>query len=67
MSEHDYLAQEEETLRRLSEPEGDHELHTALERMRVHHPHVRRPAGKTWKVRACLEPLGGNRAATRLE
>ena len=40
MSEHDYLAKEEETLRRLSEPEGDHELHTALERMRVHHPHL---------------------------
>jgi hypothetical protein len=26
---------EEEALRRLSEPEGDHELHTALERMRL--------------------------------
>ena len=39
MSERDYLAKEE-ALRRLSEPEGDHELHTALERMRVHHPHL---------------------------
>jgi hypothetical protein len=38
MSERDYLAKEE-ALRRLSEPEGDHELHTALERMRIHHPH----------------------------
>ena len=26
--------------RRLSELEGDHELHTALERMRAHHPHL---------------------------
>jgi hypothetical protein len=33
MSERDYLAKEE-ALRRLSEHEGDHELHTALERMR---------------------------------
>jgi hypothetical protein len=39
MSESDYLAKEE-ALRRLSEPQGDHELHTALERMRVHHPHL---------------------------
>jgi hypothetical protein len=39
MSERDYLAKDE-TLRRLSEPEGDHELHTALDRMRVHHPHL---------------------------
>jgi hypothetical protein len=39
MSERDYPAKEE-ALRRLSEPEGDHELHTALERMRVHHPHL---------------------------
>jgi hypothetical protein len=39
MSERDYLAKEE-ALRRLSEPEGDHELHTALERMRVDHPHL---------------------------
>ena len=39
MSERDYLAKEE-ALRRLSEPEGDHELHTALERMRLDHPHL---------------------------
>ena len=39
VSERDYLAKEE-ALRRLSEPEGDHELHTALERMRVHYPHL---------------------------
>ena len=39
VSERDYLAKEE-ALRRLSEPEGDHELHTALERIRVHHPHL---------------------------
>jgi hypothetical protein len=39
MSERDYLAKEE-ALRRLSEPEGDHELHAALERMRVEHPHL---------------------------
>jgi hypothetical protein len=32
MSERDYLAKEE-ALKRLSGPEGDHELHTALERM----------------------------------
>jgi hypothetical protein len=30
----------DEVLSRLSEPEGDHELHTALERMREHHPHL---------------------------
>ena len=30
----------EEALRRLSEPEGDHELHTALERRRLDHPHL---------------------------
>jgi hypothetical protein len=29
-----------EALRRLSEPEGDHELHSVLERMKVHHPHL---------------------------
>ena len=40
MSERDYQAREEECLRRLSEPEGDHELHAALERMRVEHPHL---------------------------
>ena len=39
MSECDYLAKEE-ALRRLSEPEGDHELHATLERMRVEHPHL---------------------------
>jgi len=39
MSERDYLAKEE-ALRRLSDPEGDHELHAALERMRVDHPHL---------------------------
>jgi hypothetical protein len=39
MSEGDYLAKEE-ALRRLSEPEGDHKLHTALERMRLDHPHL---------------------------
>jgi hypothetical protein len=27
-------------LRRLSEPEDDHELHSVLERMKVHHPHL---------------------------
>jgi hypothetical protein len=39
MSERDYLAKAE-ALRRLSEAEGDHELHAALERMRVDHPHL---------------------------
>jgi hypothetical protein len=39
MSERDYLAKEE-ALKRLSEPQGDYELHAALERMRVHHPHL---------------------------
>jgi hypothetical protein len=39
MSERDYLAKGE-ALKRLSEPEGDHELHAALERMRVDHPHL---------------------------
>ena len=39
MSERDYLAKEE-ALRRLSEPEGDHELHTALEHLRANHPHL---------------------------
>ena len=39
MSERDEQAKEE-VLRRLSEPEGDHELHTALERMRLDHPHL---------------------------
>ena len=39
MSKRNYPTKEE-VLRRLSEPEGDHELHTALERMREHHPHL---------------------------
>ena len=39
MSERDHPAKEE-ALRRLSEPKGDHELHTALERMRLDHPHL---------------------------
>jgi hypothetical protein len=30
----------EEALQRLSEPEGDHELHSVLERIKVHHPHL---------------------------
>jgi hypothetical protein len=30
----------EEAVKRLSNPEGDHELHATLERMRVHHPHL---------------------------
>jgi hypothetical protein len=30
----------EEALRRLSEPKGDHELHSVLEHMKVHHPHL---------------------------
>ena len=30
----------EEARRRLYEPEGDHELHSALERMKEHHPHL---------------------------
>jgi hypothetical protein len=39
VGERDYVAKEE-ALERLSEPEGDHELHSALERMKVHHPHL---------------------------
>ena len=39
MSERDYQAKEK-CLRRLSEPEGEHELHAALERMRAEHPHL---------------------------
>jgi hypothetical protein len=39
MSERDYLARED-ALKRLSEPEDDHELHTVLERIRAHHPHL---------------------------
>jgi len=30
----------EEALKRLSEPEGDHELHSVMERMRIDHPHL---------------------------
>ena len=37
MGEGDHAAKEE-AMKRLSEPEGDHELHSVLERMRVHHP-----------------------------
>ena len=39
MGERDYVARAE-ALKRLSEPEGDHELHSVLERMKVHHPHL---------------------------
>jgi hypothetical protein len=39
VSERDDPAKKE-VLRRLSEPEGDHDLHTALERMRLDHPHL---------------------------
>ena len=39
MGEGDHPAKEE-ALQRLSEPESDHELHSVLERMRVHHPHL---------------------------
>jgi hypothetical protein len=39
MGEGDHPAKEQ-ALKRLSEPEGDHELHSVLERMRVHHPHL---------------------------
>ena len=39
MGEGDHPAKEE-ALRRLSEPEGDHELHAALGRMRDEHPHL---------------------------
>jgi hypothetical protein len=39
MGERDYLAKAE-ALKRLSEPEGDHELHAALERMKEDHPHL---------------------------
>jgi hypothetical protein len=39
LSEHDQPAREE-AKRRLSEPEGDHELHSVLERMRLDHPHL---------------------------
>ena len=39
MGEREYL-DKGEALRRLSEHEGDHELHNTLERMREHHPHL---------------------------
>ena len=39
MSEGDQVARQE-AKRRRSEPEGDHELHSALERMKQHHPHL---------------------------
>jgi hypothetical protein len=39
MEEGDHPAKEE-ALRRLSEPEGDHELHSVLGRMKEHHPHL---------------------------
>ncbi len=39
MGEGDHPAKEE-ALRRLSEPEGDHELPSFLEHMKVHHPHL---------------------------
>ena len=40
MSERDDPAKEEEALKRLSQPEGDHELHATLEHMKDHHPHL---------------------------
>jgi hypothetical protein len=58
MSERDYLAKEE-ALRRLSRPEGDHELHAALERMRVDHPHL-------WEVLNRLH-LSGDADPSKLE
>jgi hypothetical protein len=39
MSDGDH-ASKQEAKRRLSDPEGDRELHSALERMREHHPHL---------------------------
>jgi hypothetical protein len=39
MSEREY-PDKGEALKRLSEPEGDHELHTTLERMKERHPHL---------------------------
>jgi hypothetical protein len=39
VSEGDHEARQE-AKRRLSEPEGDHELHSAMERMKEHHPHL---------------------------
>ena len=39
VSEGDQAARQE-AKRRLSEPEGDHELHSAMGRMKEHHPHL---------------------------
>ena len=39
MSEGDHAAKQE-AKKRLSEPEGDHELHSAMGRMKEHHPHL---------------------------
>jgi hypothetical protein len=39
MSEREHL-DEGDALRRIPDPEGDHELHTTLERIREHHPHL---------------------------
>ena len=39
MSEREYPTKGE-ALKRLSEPEGDHELNDTLEHMRVNHPHL---------------------------
>ena len=40
MSERRDYPTKEECLKRLSEPEDDHELHAALGGMRVEHPHL---------------------------
>jgi hypothetical protein len=39
VSEGDHESRQE-AKRRLSDPEGDHELHSAMERMKEHHPHL---------------------------
>ena len=39
MSEGDHEAKQE-AKRRLSNSEGDHELHSVMERMKEHHPHL---------------------------
>ena len=50
MSEREDL-DKEEAVKRLSDPEGDQELHASLERMRVHHPHL-------WEVLPrCTSPM----------
>ena len=46
MGEGDHPAKEE-ALKRLSEPEGEHELHSVLERLRVYPPFGRRSTGCT--------------------